>query len=877
MKASEIRQQFLDFFKEKQHTILPSAPMVVKDDPTLMFTNAGMNQFKDIFLDLAPIKYKRVTDSQKCLRVSGKHNDLEEVGVDTYHHTMFEMLGNWSFGDYFKKEAIAWAWELLVDVYGLPKDRLYATIFEGTDEVARDTEAFDFWKQYLPEERIVDGNAKDNFWEMGETGPCGPCSEVHIDLRDEEERAKISGKELVNQDHPLVIEIWNLVFIQFNRKASGQLEKLSKTHVDTGMGFERLCMALQGKKSNYDTDVFQPIIQKIARISQREYGVSEQIDIAMRVIADHVRTVSFSIAEGQLPSNNKAGYVIRRILRRAIRYAYTFLDIQEPFIYQLVAVLDETLGGHFEEIGTQKTLIEQVIREEEAAFLRTLANGLKLMEQVVAEAKEKKSREIAGEVAFKLYDTYGFPLDLTVLIAREQGFAIDSKGFEVALEKQRAGSRTAVAETEEWTFVKENEAQEFIGYDWNEATIHVVKYRTVTEKKKKCYHLVFNHTPFYGESGGQVGDTGTLEDTFGNEYAVIDTIKEHNEIIHVLPKLPEHLDVNFTGRIAVERRSDIKKNHSATHLLHFALRRVLGTHVQQKGSLVTDTHLSFDFSHFQKMTEQEVKEVERIVNELIQKNSLLEEERSLPIEEAKKRGAMALFGEKYGDVVRMIQFGDSVELCGGTHVAATGEIGAFKITSEGSIASGVRRIEAVTGRGAMAYFEKHIAILKELEQTFKVPVDKVFASVTNLQKENKSLQDKIEVYQKEAIRNLKAQLRQEITEDNGISWLLTKIEVESADQVRDLAYQLKGEVDNLVFVAGATLNGKANLTIMFSQELVEKYGLHAGNVIREAAKEIQGGGGGQPFFASAGGRNPEGLEKAIAKVKELVVKKLAAK
>ncbi len=876
MKATEIRQQFLDFFKEKQHAIVPSAPMVIKDDPTLMFTNAGMNQFKDIFLDLAPIKYARIADSQKCLRVSGKHNDLEEVGVDTYHHTMFEMLGNWSFGDYFKEEAIAWAWELLVDVYGLPKDRLYATAFEGNDEVPRDTEAFELWGKYLPKEHIIDGNAKDNFWEMGETGPCGPCSEIHIDLRDEEERQKIAGQDLVNKDHPLVIEIWNLVFMQFNRKTGGILEKLPKTHVDTGMGFERLCMALQNKKSNYDTDVFQPIIQQIAILSGKKYGQNEQIDIAMRVVADHLRTVSFSIAEGQLPSNNKAGYVIRRILRRAIRYAYTFLDLNEPFIYKLVGILDETLGGHFEEIGQQKTLIEQVIKEEESAFLRTLANGLKLMEQVVAEAKEKGAKLIDGEVAFKLYDTYGFPLDLTDLIAREQGFTIDQQGFEQALERQRAGSRTAVAETEEWTFVKANETQEFIGYDFTEATVAVTKYRTVTEKKKKLYHIVFNHTPFYGESGGQVGDTGVIIDDFGNEYQVINTIKEHNEIIHILPKLPEHLDVKFTAKVNVERRNDIKKNHSATHLLHFALRQVLGNHVQQKGSLVTDTHLSFDFSHFQKMTEEEIVAVERIANALIEENSPLQEDRAVPIEEAKKRGAMALFGEKYGDVVRMIQFGNSVELCGGTHAGATGEIGVLKIVSEGSIASGVSRIEAVTGRGALEYFNKHIAIVKELEQTFKVPVAKVLSSVTNLQETNKKLELQIQEYQKQALATLKQELKTKITAKEGANWLTKIVEVESADQVRDLAFQLKGEVEQLVLLVGAKINGKANLTILFGQELVDKFDLNAGAIIREVAKEIQGGGGGQPFFASAGGKNPNGLENALKKAEELVLDKLKA-
>ncbi|PVX50954.1 alanyl-tRNA synthetase [Balneicella halophila] len=874
MKAAQIRQQFLDFFESKKHTIVPSAPMVVKDDPTLMFTNAGMNQFKDIFLDLAPIKHTRVADSQKCLRVSGKHNDLEEVGVDTYHHTMFEMLGNWSFGDYFKKEAIAWAWELLVDVYGLPEERLYATIFEGNQEVPRDTEAFDFWKQYLPEDRIINGNAKDNFWEMGETGPCGPCSEIHIDLRDDDEREKVNGRDLVNQDHPLVIEIWNLVFIQFNRKSGGVLEKLPKTHVDTGMGFERLCMALQGKKSNYDTDVFQPIIQRIAQLSNKEYGKDEQTDIAIRVVADHIRTVAFSIAEGQLPSNNKAGYVIRRILRRAIRYAYTFLGMKEPFIYELVSVLDETLGGHFEEIGKQKTLIEQVVKEEENAFLRTLSNGLKLMDDVIQKAKNKDSKIIEGDVAFKLYDTYGFPLDLIDLIAREQGFTVDNEGFNVALEKQRAGSRTAISETDEWTFVRENQAQEFIGYDYSESKIELVKYRTVTDKKKKLYHLVFNHTPFYGESGGQIGDTGIIEDVFGNEYHVINTIKEHNEIIHVLPKLPEHLDATFSAKIALERRNNIKKNHSATHLLHYALRKVLGDHVQQKGSLVADTHLSFDFSHFQKMTENEIAEVEGIVNKLIQQNTILQEERALPIDEAKKRGAMALFGEKYGDVVRMIQFGDSVELCGGTHVSSTGEIGLLKITSESSIASGIRRIEAVTGNGALKYFNEHLTIVKELEQTFKVPTQKVLSSIHHLQEENKKLQLKIKEYQKQALTSLKKELKGDVTEKDGISWLIKKLEVESADQIRDLAYQLKGEINNLIFIAGANIKGKANLTIMFSQNLVEKHGLHAGNLVREVAKEIQGGGGGQPFFASAGGRNPEGIENAFAKAKEMIKAKL---
>lgn len=874
MKAKEIRQQFLDFFASKGHTIVPSAPMVIKDDPTLMFTNAGMNQFKDIFLDLSPIKNPRVADSQKCLRVSGKHNDLEEVGVDTYHHTMFEMLGNWSFGDYFKKEAIAWAWELLVDVYGLPKERLYASIFEGTEEVPRDEEAYNLWKAYLPESRIINGNADDNFWEMGETGPCGPCSEIHIDLRSNEEREKVSGFDLVNKDHPLVIEIWNLVFIQFNRKSDGSLHTLPKTHIDTGMGFERLCMALQNKKSNYDTDVFQPIIQKISEITGKVYGENEETDIALRVIADHVRTVSFSIAEAQLPSNNKAGYVIRRILRRATLYGYRFLNMNEPFIYRLVDVMVDTFGGYFEELEKEKELIKQVIKEEETAFLRTLSNGLKLMDDIVLEVKSKNSNIIEGEVAFKLYDTYGFPLDLTELIARNLDMTIDHDGFKKALERQRNTSRTAVADTAEWTFVKENETQEFVGYDKTESQVRIVKYRTVTDKKQKTFQVVFNHTPFYGESGGQVGDTGYIEDVNGNKTSIIDTIKEHNEIIHILKKLPENIEAHFYAKINTERREDIKKNHSATHLMHYALRKVLGKHVEQKGSLVTDSHLSFDFSHFNKMTVEEIQEVEQIVNQFIQKNAPLNENRQSTIEEAKKRGAMALFGEKYGDIVRVIQFGDSVELCGGTHVSATGEIGAFKIISEGSIASGIRRIEALTGNGALKYFNENIHIVKELEQAFKIPMHKVLNSIKNLQEENKKLHSQIENYKKEALTQLKGQLKKEITESDGVSWLVKTISVENADEVRNLAYQLKGEVKNLVFIVGADIQGKANLTIMFSDNLVTDFELNAGTIIREVSKEIQGGGGGQAFFASAGGKNPQGLPNALKKATEIVKEKL---
>lgn len=874
MTAKEIRQQFLDFFASKEHTIVPSAPMVIKDDPTLMFTNAGMNQFKDIFLDLSPIKNSRIADSQKCLRVSGKHNDLEEVGVDTYHHTMFEMLGNWSFGDYFKKEAIAWAWELLVDVYGLPKERLYASIFEGTKEVPRDEEAYELWKAYLPENRIIDGSAKDNFWEMGETGPCGPCSEIHIDLRSDEEREKISGFELVNKDHPLVIEIWNLVFIQFNRKSDGSLHNLPKTHIDTGMGFERLCMALQNKKSNYDTDVFQPIIKKTCEIVGKTYGENEETDIALRVIADHVRTVSFSIAEAQLPSNNKAGYVIRRILRRATLYGYRFLNMNEPFIYRLVDVMVDTFGGYFEELEKEKKLIKHVIKEEENAFLRTLSNGLKLIDDIILEAKSKNLNTIEGEVAFKLYDTFGFPLDLTELIARNLGMTIDNVGFEKALERQRNTSRTAVADTAEWTFVKENETQEFIGYDKTESQVQIIKYRTVTDKKQKTFQVVFNHTPFYGESGGQVGDTGYIEDINGNKTSIIDTIKEHKEIIHILKKLPDNIEGRFNAKINIERREDIKKNHSATHLMHYALRKVLGEHVEQKGSLVTDSHLSFDFSHFNKMTTEELQEVEQIVNSLIQKNSPLNENRQSTIEEAKKRGAMALFGEKYGDIVRVIQFGDSIELCGGTHVSATGQIGSFKIISEGSIASGIRRIEAVTGNGALKFFNENISIVKELEQAFKTPMQRVLNSIKDLQEENKRLQTQIESYKKEALGQLKGQLKKDIVESNGVSWLIKTLSVENANEVRDLAYQLKGEVENLIFIVGADIQGKANLTIMFSDNLVNDFNLNAGTIIREVAKEIQGGGGGQAFFASAGGKNLQGLPGALKKATEIIKKKL---
>lgn len=874
MESKKIRQTFLDFFAEKGHKLVDSAPMVIKDDPTLMFTNAGMNQFKDIFLGSAAAKHLRVANSQKCLRVSGKHNDLEEVGVDTYHHTMFEMLGNWSFGDYFKKEAIDWAWELLVEVFQISEDRLYATIFEGNEEVERDTEAYNLWRTYLPEDRVLNGNAKDNFWEMGDMGPCGPCSEVHIDLRDEAERKLVSGASLVNQDHPLVVEIWNLVFIQFNRKGDKSLEKLAQTHVDTGMGFERLCMALQGKKSNYDTDVFQPIIQKIAQLSGKTYGEKEEIDIAMRVVADHLRTLAFSIAEAQLPSNNKAGYVIKRILRRAIRYGYTFLGQNEPFIYKLVGTLVDSLGEHFTELVQQRELIEQVIKEEEQTFLRTLEKGIVLLEGVMEKAQKEGQKIIDGEVVFKLYDTYGFPYDLTELISKERGMLPDKEGFDLALEKQRAGSRTSVAVTDEWTELQKREDEDFVGYDSLDTKVKIVQYRTVEEKKKKWVHLVFDKTPFYGESGGQVGDVGYIESENGTKYSILKTIKEHNMIVHVMDKLPENMEGEYSAVVNSSKRKSIAQNHTATHLLHFALRKILGEHVEQKGSLVAASHLHFDFSHFQKVTTEQLLEVERYTNELIQKNLQLEEKRSLPISEAKEMGAIALFGEKYGDSVRVIKYGDSVELCGGTHVQATGEIGLLKIVSESSIASGVRRIEALAGMAAQAYVEEHVAIVKELEQQFKAQSSKVLDSVTNLRKENQELKQQLEAFEKEAVKQLKQTLKDKQQKQGEAAFIVETLELERVAAAKDLAFQLKGEVSNLILILGIESQGKAQLTIMLADHLVETYGLHAGTVVREAAKLIGGSGGGQAFFASAGGKDPKGLKDAVAFAQKQLMEKL---
>lgn len=867
MKTSkEIRKAFLDFFTGKEHQIVNSAPMVVKGDPTLMFTNAGMNQFKDQFLGNEPVKYPRVADTQKCLRVSGKHNDLEEVGLDTYHHTMFEMLGNWSFGNYFKKEAIDWAWEFLVDRMGIDADRLYATVFEGStdDNQERDNEAAGYWEQYLPKDRILNGNKKDNFWEMGETGPCGPCSEVHVDIRSEEERAKIPGRDLVNRDHPQVIEIWNLVFIQFNRKANGNLESLPAKHVDTGMGFERLCMVLQGVQSNYDTDVFQNTIAEIGKLCNKKYGENEKVDIAMRVIADHLRAVAFAIADGQLPSNNKAGYVIRRILRRAVRYGYTFLDLKEAFIYRLVGVLKETMGEAFPELVSQQMLIEKVIKEEEESFLRTLSTGIKLLDDIISKAKKDGAKEIAGKDAFVLYDTFGFPLDLTELITRENDLGVDEKGFAVEMQAQKDRSRNAaVQKTDDWVELRKIEQTEFLGYDKLEAEIKIARYRKVTQKKKSFYQLVFDQTPFYGESGGQVGDAGYIEFD-GVKTSIIDTQKENNLIVHLVNALPENPEETFTAVVNAKRRTNIANNHTATHLLHAALREVLGSHVEQKGSLVNADHLRFDFSHFQKMSDEEIAAVEKRVNEKIRENSAKEENREMPIEEAKASGAMMLFGEKYGEAVRVIKFGESVELCGGTHVAATGQIGLLKIVSESAIAAGVRRIEAITAERAEKYINDQLALINDIKETLKGSKD-ILGSVTTLLQQNTALSKQIDTFQQESLKITKSNLKSKILNENGVNIIADTIIIDNAGLVKDLAFQLKGEIDDLFLVIGAEINGKPNLTIMISENVVADKGLNAGQIVREAGKEIKGGGGGQPFYATAGGKDVNGLQAAIEK------------
>ncbi|PRY87173.1 alanine--tRNA ligase [Mongoliibacter ruber] len=872
MEAKQIRSTFIEFFKSKQHQFVPSSPIVVKNDPTLMFTNAGMNQFKDFFLGNEQAKASRVANSQKCLRVSGKHNDLEEVGVDTYHHTMFEMLGNWSFGDYFKKEAIEWAWELLTEVYDLPKQRLYVSVFGGDDGdgLGKDIEAFDIWKNIVPEDRILFGNKKDNFWEMGDTGPCGPCSEIHIDLRPDEERKMLDGYGLVNNDHPQVIEIWNLVFMQFNRLSDGSLKDLPAKHVDTGMGFERLVRAIQNKSSNYDTDIFMPFINVLEEKSGISYGKDEKIDIAMRVVVDHIRAIAFTIADGQLPSNNKAGYVIRRILRRAVRYGYTFLGFQKPFLFELMPLLADNFGGIFPELSAQQDFIAKVIMEEEASFLRTLDNGLKKLEQIKEELANANSSVIPGKTAFELYDTYGFPLDLTSLIARENGLSVDEKGFVTEMEIQKNRSRAAAEqETGDWVLVKSDEAVEFVGYDHLSASSSIIKYRSIKDKKGDRFQVVLDKTPFYAESGGQVGDQGSLKSD-SETIKVLDTKKENDLIVHFVDRIPSDPSEVFLAEVNVFKRKASMNNHSATHLLHAALKKVLGEHVQQKGSLVNENLLRFDFSHFAKMTEDEIAQVELIVNAKIRENIHLNEQRNVPIEDAKAQGATALFGEKYGDFVRVITFDKdfSVELCGGTHVKATGEIGLLKIVSEGSISAGVRRIEAITASSAEQYVNDQIKLISEIQELLKSPKD-LKKSVESLLVERNELKKEIEnLHARQAVA-IKQELIKVVKEVNGYNFIAAEVALPNADALKKLAFELKNEVANVVVVLAADIVGKPQIAVIIEESLVKEKGFNAGNAVRELAKQIQGGGGGQPFFATAGGKNLSGLANVITKAEEL--------
>lgn len=872
MKSQEIRQKFLNFFEERGHMIVPSAPIVLKDDPTLMFNNSGMAQFKEYFLGNAKPKSNRITDTQKCLRVSGKHNDLEEVGIDTYHHTMFEMLGNWSFGDYFKKEAINWAWELLTEVYKIPKDILYVTVFEGSEEenVPFDQEAYDIWSTLVDKDRILMGNKKDNFWEMGDQGPCGPCTEIHVDIRSEEEKAKIAGRDLVNGDHPQVVEIWNNVFMEFNRKADGSLEKLPAQHVDTGMGFERLCMVLQGVQSNYDTDVFSPLIAKVSELTGGKYTIKaaneeeEKINIAIRVIVDHVRAVAFAIADGQLPSNNGAGYVIRRILRRAIRYAFTFLDKKEPFIYELVDVLSTQMGDFFPEITSQKELVKNVIREEEASFLRTLEQGLHLLDNVI---KHTEGKVVSGVKAFELYDTFGFPIDLTALILREKGYELDEAGFDAAMLEQKTRSRAASeVSTDDWTVLIPGNVEQFVGYDQLENEVKITRYRKVDSKKDgKLFQIVLDTTPFYPEGGGQVGDSGVLVSA-NDMIEVIDTKKENNLILHIVRELPSNVEATLIAKVNVDARKQSMANHSATHLLHQALRSILGTHVEQKGSLVSPTHLRFDFSHFAKVTEEELAEVEAFVNDRIHEQLPLVERRSIPFAQAIEEGAMALFGEKYGDEVRAIRFGDSMELCGGTHVANTADIWQFKIVSEGAVAAGIRRIEAITNKAARQFYTEQEDVLKELKSVLKNPQDTLKA-VISLQDENAKLKKQVEQLLKEKARNLKGELKATVEEINGIAFLAAVVDLD-ASGAKDLAYELGNEFSNLYVLFGSVSNDKPMLTCYISKDIVENKGLNAGQIVRELGKYIQGGGGGQAFFATAGGKNAAGITEAVAHAKD---------
>ncbi|MFO7721491.1 MAG: alanine--tRNA ligase [Gillisia sp.] len=880
MKSQEIRSTYLEFFKSKSHIIVPSAPMVIKDDPSLMFTNAGMNQFKEYFLGNTTPKFSRATDTQKCLRVSGKHNDLEEVGMDTYHHTMFEMLGNWSFGNpegkqingvggYFKKEAIHWAWELLTEVFKIDKSILYVSVFEGSedDNLEMDREALDLWKAIVPEERIIYGNKKDNFWEMGDQGPCGPSSEIHVDIRSDAEKARVPGRDLVNADHPQVVEIWNLVFIEFNRKADASLEKLPARHVDTGMGFERLCMVLQDKKSNYDTDVFTPIIQQIEKVTKSQYGKNDKTDIAIRVIADHVRAVTFSIADGQLPSNTGAGYVIRRILRRAIRYGFTFLDTKEPFIYKLVASLSSQMGESFPELKSQKTLCENVIREEEQSFLRTLDQGLVLLDNII---EVTPGQTVSGKKAFELYDTFGFPIDLTALILRERGYYLDEKEFDVELQKQKVRSRAAsVVISGDWQILGKEEEVPFVGYDEMEAEVKITRIRKVESKKDgELYQLVFDKTPFYPEGGGQVGDKGFLILPDEKIIKILDTRKENNLIIHFTKKLPSDTSAILKVRVNRTKRLQTQANHSATHLLHQGLRMFLGAHVEQKGSMVSDAYLRFDFSHFSKLTSEELKQVEDFVNDRIREQLPLMEQRNLAFQEALDQGAIALFGEKYGDSVRAIKFGDSMELCGGTHVQNTGEIWFFKIISEGAVAAGIRRIEAITGDAVKEYFTEQTESLNKIKAELKNASDPVKA-IVSLQHENANLKKQVESLMRAKASNLKAELQEELTEVNGVLFLAKKVDID-AGGIKDLAFQLGEKTNNLFLLLASEQDGKAVLSCYISKELVAEKGLNAGKVVKDLGKYIQGGGGGQPFFATAGGKDPSGIQEALDKAKSFL-------
>jgi len=870
MKSQDIRSQFLAFFETKKHQVLASAPMVVKDDPSLLFVNSGMAPFKAYFLEDETPPKNRITDTQKCLRVSGKHNDLEEVGYDTYHHTLFEMLGNWSFGDYFKKEAIEWAWELLTEVYQIDKDILYVSVFEGSkdDNTPMDSEAYDIWKTLIPEDRILMGNKADNFWEMGEQGPCGPCSEIHVDIRSKADKAKVPGHELINKDHPQVVEIWNLVFMEFNRKANGSLDPLPNKHIDTGMGFERLCMVLQNVTSNYDTDVFTPIIREIETISGLDYGKQLKQDIAIRVIADHVRAVAFSIADGQLPSNTGAGYVIRRILRRAVRYGFTFLELKDPFMYRLVSVLTKQMGAVFPELLAQKQLIQNVIKEEETSFLRTLDQGLVLLDRII---ETTKGTQVSGDKAFELYDTYGFPVDLTALILSEKEMTLDNAGFEVELQKQKNRSRAASeVSTEDWTIVLDDAVQEFVGYDVLKTTVKLTKYRKVTSVKDgEHYQLVFNLTPFYSESGGQVGDKGYLEAANGDVVYILDTKKENNVAIHMAKHLPKNITDTFTAVVDANQRFRTECNHTATHLLHQALREILGTHVEQKGSAVHSKYLRFDFSHFSKVTDEQLKEIENFVNARIEGKLDLEEHRAVPMEQAVSDGAMALFGEKYGDVVRTIRFGNSIELCGGTHVKNTADIWHFKIKSEGAVASGIRRIEAITNDAAKEFYVQNNASFERLKSALNNSSDPV-KSLMDLKAENSKLKKQIEALLKDKAAAMKGNLKHEVELINGVHFLAKQVDLDAAG-IKDLSFELGQAFDNAVLLFGSEQNGKALLSCYVSKGLVTAKDLNAGTIVRELGRYIQGGGGGQPFYATAGGKHPDGLKEALEKAKSYIL------